>query len=143
MTPTLVDILRGQAAALAAPQPPEACGDYLAGRLGLLAMLAILAAQEAERGARVEISENAALRQLLARASAAYDDHFAGALARAAAGPAGDFSASALDAENAELRRWLIALHEAAEARGDAEVELEIIELYVFMAEARRLDLPE
>jgi hypothetical protein len=143
MTPTLVDILRGQAAALAAPQPPEAGGDYLAGRLGVLAVLAALAVQEAEGGVAARVRENAALRQVLARASDAYDDAFCGALATAAAAPPGDLTLSALDADNAALRRRLIALHEAAEARGDAALDGEILELYVVMADARRLELPE
>ena len=50
MTPALPDILMGQMISLVTPMPPEAGGDYLAGRMGLLAMLASLAAQEAERG---------------------------------------------------------------------------------------------
>ena len=58
MTPSLPDLLIGQAASLAAPQPVEAGGDYMAGRLGMLAMLAVLMAQEAERGLAARVWEN-------------------------------------------------------------------------------------
>jgi hypothetical protein len=145
MTPALPDILIGQAAALAAPQPPEAGGDYMAGRLGLLAMLSLLAAQEAERGPRARLWENAAIRALLERAlgdyGAALGGRLAGALAMGAgAGESGAWSA--LDAENALLRRALITLHEAVETRGDPALGGEILRLYAAMAAARRLDLP-
>ena len=53
-----------------------------------------------------------------------------------------DLSWAALDAANARLRQRLIAEHEAAEARGDAAVDREILEFYQAMAHARRLDVP-
>jgi hypothetical protein len=142
MTPVLADILTGQAAALGAPQPPEALGDYLAGRLGILSMLALLAAQEAERGPAARVWENAAIRSLFGRASGAYDGDLMGRLAAAATAAPGGFAWSVLDADNAGLRRLLIALHEAAEARNDKPLDREILELYDAMAQARRLDLP-
>ncbi len=142
MTPTLTDVLTGQAVALAAPQPPEASGDYAVGRLGLVSLLALLAAQEAERGPAARVWENAALRSLLARASGAYDGVLEGALAAAAGRAPGGFAWSALDADNAALRQALIALHEAVEASGDADLDREILDLYGAMADARRLDLP-
>jgi hypothetical protein len=129
MTPRLPDILVGQAVGLTTPLPPEAGPDYLAGRAGLLAMLASLAAQEAERGVAARVWENGAIAALLAR-------HGAGApQARA------DLALTALDATNADLRRRLIALHEAAEGRGDKALQTEILALYVEMAAARRLTL--
>ena len=129
MTPTLPDILTGQAVALMTPLPPEAGGDYLAGRMGLLAMLAGLAAQEAERGLAVRVWENGAIRALLAKAGVD-------------AGEAdSDLAWSALDAANARLRRALIATHEAAEARSDRALQTEILDLYRQMAAARRLVL--
>jgi hypothetical protein len=129
MTPTLPDILMGQAVALMTPLPPEAGGDYLVGRMGILAMLAGLAAQEAERGLAARVWENGAIRALLAKSGAASsktDD---------------DLAWSALDATNADLRRALIAAHEAAEARDDRALQAEILELYRQMAAARRLVL--
>jgi hypothetical protein len=136
MTPTLTDLMVGQAVAIATPQPPEAGGDYMASRLGMIAMLATLAAQEAERGPAARVWENASIQALLDTARAAYGD-----LDRASGG-VGDYSWSGLDRRNAALRRALIALHEAAESRGDETMQREILTLYVAMAEARRLVLP-
>jgi hypothetical protein len=130
MTPSLPDILMGHVAALSTPMPPEASGDYLAGRLGILAMLSLLAAQEAERGVAARVWENQAIRALLIRAGASAQE------------PGGDLAWSALDRENAELRRALITLHEAAEAAGDLALDREILELYAEMAAWRRLELP-
>ena len=73
MTPSLPDILLGNVAAISAPMPPEASGDYMAGRMGLMAMLSILGAQEAERGVDTRVWENAALRDVLASAAASAD----------------------------------------------------------------------
>jgi hypothetical protein len=141
MTPTLPEILRGEAVALSTPMPPEAGDAYFASRLGMISTLAVLAAQEAERGPAARIWENQALRDLFAKHARAYDDRLGGRLASAGEGRDTDFAWSALDAANADLRRLLIALHEAAEAGDDAELDREIIALYGQMAYARRLEL--
>lgn len=142
MTPALPDILTGQALSLATPMPPEASGDYLAGRMGLMAMLATLAAQEAERGIAARVWENGALRSLFGKAAHTYDGILKGRLAKAAAGGNADLAWRALDGANAELRRVLIALHEAVEQRRDGALDLDILELYREMARRRRLDVP-
>jgi hypothetical protein len=142
VTPSLPDILMGYAVALVTPLPPEASGDYAAGRMGILGMLAVLAAQEAERGIAARLWENAALRALFSKVAGAYDDELAGRLSAAAAGEDGDFSWTALDLANAALRRLLIALHEAVEARRDSGRDREILTLYRRMAHERRLELP-
>lgn len=129
MTPALPDILIGQAAALATPLPPEAQGEYLAGRVGIMAMLAGLAAQEADRGPAARVWENRAIAELIARAEGNAPE------------AGGDLTWRGLDAENARLRRRLIEVHEAAEVRGDAALQTEILQLYVEMAAARRLTL--
>jgi hypothetical protein len=131
MTPSLPDIMLGHVAALSAPMPPEASGDYLIGRLGLVAMMSILAAQEAEFGIDTRVWENGAIRALLARAAFA-----------SACPPAVDLTWSALDRENAELRRGLIAVHIAAEEADDAALERDILQLYKQMSERRNLVLP-
>ena len=136
MNPTLTDLLVGQAVAIAAPQPPEAGGDYMASRLGMIAMSATLAAQEAERGPAVRIWENQAIQALLDRMADARGYETVERL------PVEDFTWSGLDRRNASLRRALIALHEAAESRGDRAAQADILDLYVAMAEARRLELP-
>jgi hypothetical protein len=125
MTPTLPDILAGQAAALMQPSPPEAGSEYQAGRMGIVVMLASLAAQEAQRGPAARMWENEAIAVLLG--------------AQPQSQP--DFSWRGLDARNAELRRALIARHEAAEAAGDRVLQAKILELYLAMAKARRLEL--
>ncbi|HEY5071945.1 MAG TPA: hypothetical protein VII63_07940 [Caulobacteraceae bacterium] len=142
MTPTLAEIILGQVAAMAAPAPPEASGDYLAGRMAMIGMLAGLAAQEAERGVAARVWENAALCTLFERAAREYDEGLEGRLRLAADRPVADLSWSGLDARNADLRRLLIALHEEVELRGDAPFDREILDLYRSMAHQRRLDLP-
>ncbi len=131
MTPSLPDIMMGNVAALSAPMPPEASGDYLVGRLGLVAMMSLLAAQEAERGIDARVWENGAIRALLARTASSTDCK-----------PAADLTWSALDRENAALRRALIAAHIAAEQDADAALDRDILQLYKEMSERRRLDLP-
>jgi len=142
MTPTLPDILQGFSTTLMTPLPPEASGDYMAGRTGLLVMLSALSAQEAERGPAARLWENRALRALFTRTAAAYDAALRGQLAEAAGASDQDETWSALDGANAQLRRALIALHTEVEARGDAVLDREILDLYQAMAAARRLDLP-
>ena len=142
MTPALPDILLGQSLSLGAPLPLEASGEYMAGRMGLLAMLTLLAAQEAEHGVAVRCWENQALRDLFARTSDAYDGVLGGALAAAAGRNEPDLTWSALDRANADLRRLLINLHEAVEAAGDVALDREILALYQAMAHQRRLELP-
>ena len=134
MTPTLPDLLMGQYLSLTLPMPPEAGPDYAAGRLGLIGMIAILTAQEAEHGVAARVWENRALFDLLARAAERYD---------CAVGEEAetDLSLTALDAVNAPLRRRLIALHEAVEAANDTVLDAEIIALYQAMAHHRRLVL--
>jgi len=115
----------GLTISLTAPAPPEAGGDYAAGRVGLVAMLLVLASQEAERGPAARIWENAAIAEVLGDVT-----------------PPPESSWSALDARNAELRRALIALHISAEERGDEGLQRRILALYEAMAHARRLELP-
>jgi hypothetical protein len=119
MTPNLPTLLLGQAIALSAPAPPESSGDYAAGRIGLVATLLVLAAQEAQRGPAARILENRAIAELLASARVDKEALFAGD------GPA----------------TWS-DLHEAAEVEGDRALQSRILALYVEMAKIRRLDLP-
>jgi hypothetical protein len=141
MTPTLPDIMTGVAVALSTPLPPESGGDYMAGRAGMLSMLSLLSAQEAERGTAARVWENGAIRALLGKAAPAYDARLDGALAKAAAETDTDMAWSAMDKANAALRRLLIALHEAVETAGDADLDRAILGLYRDMAHARRLEL--
>jgi hypothetical protein len=98
----------------------------MAGKIGLVSMLLMLGAQEAERGLAARVWENAAMRERLGDLDEADDD----------------LSLSSLDAANAKLRTRLIAAHAEAEARGDAAADRAFLELYEKMAHARRLDIP-
>jgi hypothetical protein len=133
MTPTLPEILRGNFMSLALPATPDMAGQFMTARVSVIALLNLLAAQEAERGTAGAVLENRLIAELLAGAPA---------YAIAAPAPTDDPAPAAIDAHNATLRRALIALHEAVEARGDAVLEARILALYVAMAEGRELILP-
>lgn len=133
MTPTLPEILRGNFLCLAQPQTPDMAGDFMASRIGVIALLNFLGAQEAERGMAATAAENTAIESLLDSA-----DGYSVDLPPAE----GAITSIALDTRNAALRRCLIALHAAAEARGDDDLDHRILALYVDLAAGRRLNLP-
>lgn len=136
MTPSLPDILVGNFMCMADPGPPEQQGEFMAGKVGLVALLSLLAAQEAERGAASRVSENALIRAALSEAAADYGLDVDGL-------PSTDeVIFTALDRVNAALRTALIGLHEAVEAREDTARHYTILKLYAKMADLRRLDLP-
>ena len=135
MTPTAGDLLRGIVVTLTTPAAAEDAALFAPGRLGMIALASIIAAQEAERGAAVRVAENAAIRAVLGDAAYPVTD------APPDAGD-GDVSIAALDAANAALRRRLIELHLAVEAAGDRTRDRAILALYRRMADGRRLVLP-
>lgn len=134
MTPSLPDILVGNFLCMIDPPPPEQQGEFMAGKVAVVALLSLLAAQEAERGIAARVAENAAILALLEEAAGDY--------ALEAVAGTEDLSLAALDAANARLRRALIGLHEAVEARGDTARHHAILRLYARMADLRRLDMP-
>jgi hypothetical protein len=138
MTPALPDILRGNFMSLAIPAPAESQGEFMTGRVGVIALLSLLAAQEVERGTTARVWENQAIADVLAEAAETHGVQYA----EIAAVPATGLSLEALDRANAALRRALIALHEAVETADDLPRHRAIVALYGEMAEARRLDLP-
>lgn len=138
MTPTVPELLMGNFLCLIDPPPPEAMGEFMVGRVAVTGLISLLAAQEAERGVEARLWENSAIRAVLSRAA---PDH-GQAFRDAARGHDQDFSLAALDRANAALRKALITLHEAAENAGDTKLHHQILQLYVKMADARRLDLP-
>jgi hypothetical protein len=142
MSPSLPDILTGVVVALTEPPPPESAGEFAQGRVGVLAMLSLLAAQEADRGPAAAVWENQAIRTLCRDAAGAYDGELGGRLAQAADVTDGDGSLTALTAANAELRRTLDALHVAVEARSDRELDRRILALHREVAGRRMLHLP-
>ena len=126
MTPTTAELLNGCVTAIATPPQAEDLALYFKGKLSLVALISLLAAQEAERGVAARVAENAAIRAVLG------DD----------AAPEGNLTVAALDAVNADLRRRLIALHAAVEQAGDRRRDAQILTLYRRMAELRELVLP-
>jgi hypothetical protein len=138
MTPALPDILRGNFLCLAIPGPPEQQGEFMTGRVGVIALLSLLAAQEVERGTTARVWENSAIAMVLIEAAETYGVQYA----ELAETITKDLSLEALDRANAALRRGLIAVHEAVEAAGDLARHRAIVGLYGEMAERRRLDLP-
>ena len=139
MTPTVPQLLMGNMIALSNPPPPEAMGDFMAGRVAVTGMIGLLCAQEAEKGIEARVWENLAIRELLSAAAIRYGADYAAA----AGAEEGDLTLTALDRENAALRTALIALHKAAEVSRDTALHHDILRLYVQMADARRLDLPQ
>jgi GAF domain-containing protein len=140
MTPSVTEIMRGCAMALTQPPSPDAGPEFFASRVGMISMLANLAAQEAEHAASAAAAENTDMRALFAQAEA-HDAALGGRLGTAARETDPDLSLTALDAANARLRRLLIELHERVEDAGDAGLDRAILALYVRMAEGRRLQL--
>jgi hypothetical protein len=136
MTPTLGEILTGNARVIAGLATEDGGVTYASARLGVVAMLSILAAQEAEAGVAVRVRENRTISALLTDAAADYP------IVTSGEAEAGDLTLAALDAINATLRRHLMALHEAVEAAGDTRRDRAILALYCDMARAHRLTLP-
>jgi hypothetical protein len=133
MTPTVSELLLGNFLTLMDPPPPEALGDFMQGKIGVTGMIAMLAAQEAERGAEARLWENGAIRDLLTQGGAAIPPE---------AAVDKDFSICGLDRTNAALRKALIALHIAVEEKGDTAMDHAILRFYVKSADMRRLDMP-
>ncbi len=133
MTPTVSELLLGNFICLMEPPPPETLGDFMAGKIAVTGMIAMLAAQEAERGAEARIWENQAIRELLKQGGAAIPED---------AAVEKDFSICGLDRVNAALRRALIALHTQVEESGDRALDHAILRFYVKSADMRRLDMP-
>ena len=134
MTPSLPDILVGNFMCMIDPPPPEQQGEFMAGKVAVVALLSLLAAQEAERGVAARMTENEAIQAALDEAAADYE-------VEALAGT-DDLSLAALDAANARLRLALMRLHEAVEEKGDTARHHAILRLYAQMADLRRLDMP-
>lgn len=145
MTPTVPELLTGNLAAFSEPPPPESAGDFMAGRIGVVGLISLLAAQEAERGVQARVEENGAIRALFRRLAPDWDGRMGGRLALLGSGSDPSLTLSALDQENAELRRELIDLHSLVDAENCPEADAlrrEIVQLYKTMADGRALHLP-
>jgi len=112
---------------------PNMAPGYSQGSASTLAMVMILAAQEYGRAAETRAWENAQMRTLLARGGVALP------------APAEGLSVAALNAENADLSRALIALHAGGEdgtAPDSKALEPAILAFLKEAAQRRRLYLP-
>jgi hypothetical protein len=118
----------------------------LASHVSTLAMIALFAAQEADRAADTLLRENAAMRALFADAAGrALPKALREDLARAAQGSDASARLAALEAGNAALKQTLITLHaavEAIDAPWAREVDRAIWSLLREGARARALTLP-
>jgi hypothetical protein len=141
--PTAPEILLGTFRALMEPPPPEAMGAFETGKIGVIAMISFLVAQEAERGVAMRVAENRTIRALFAEAAeGGWSPALTGRLAALARGEDTDLTITALDRNNAELAAALIALHMAVEAAQDPARERRILRLLRDGAAARLLELP-
>ena len=142
MTLSTAELLRGNAASLGTPPPPESAGDFMAGAIGVIALINILAAQEIESGAAIRHAENQAIRGLFL---AAIEAGAAGDLEhglRALAAEQDSLRLDALDAANDRLRAALISLHVHAETAKLQDLEGAILRLLAETAAARVLAFP-
>ena len=143
MTLATPELLMGCFAALSAPPPPESSGEFMAGTVGAVALIVLLAAQETETAAAVRNAENGLIRALfrdvLADGSA---EDLRAHLTACVAQDDGDLSITALDAANARLRTALIELHIHAEIAGLRSLEGRILRLLCDGAQRRELVLP-
>lgn len=146
MNPTLSELLVGNLVTLSEPPPPESAGEFMGGKVGVVALISFLCAQEAEKGAAVRVNENRALRALFADASReGWAPDQTALLRELSEGQDDSLLLSVLDQNNAELRRALIALQTAVEADptpGGRLRERRTLSLLVETAHARALVLP-
>lgn len=147
MKPDLSDILGKAALHLFTDVIPVAPESYAMGSTATIGMLLLFASQEAERGARIRVQENEAMRLLFARTVTVLPaGDLRTQLANAATSEDDDLSLSALNAANAELKADLIALHEFVETWDDprgAQIDAEIWRVLREATEARALVMPE
>jgi hypothetical protein len=142
MKPDVDKILGISAGHLMGALAPQLPAGYSQGSASLLGIMMMLSAQEYERAAEIRVRENDDMRALFRAVAGKIDD--AGLKAMTThAGETRDASLkiSALNAENAELRRVLIRLQAFAEERGLADVERRIWDLLKASAERRLIRL--
>lgn len=139
MNPEVDQILQMSASQLAGAIAPSLAEGFAQGQASLLSIMMLMAAQEYERAADIRASENAELRVLFAELAAKVDsEELRGTLMAASRSHDASLAISVLNANNAELRRILIALQTHVEDSGDRAGQLRIWEV-LKRAAARRL----
>lgn len=147
MNVEMPELLRGAFLALAEP-PPEGSGpEFMAGTVGVIGLLALLASQESEHGAAIRVAENEALEDLLRRARAEGWPGVAPATLEGLLSERGrDLSLTGLEARNAALKSVLIELQIAGEDQEGPEGrarERAIMDLLAKAARARQVRMPQ
>ncbi len=142
MKPEVDQILGLSAGQLMGTLAPLLPSVYETGAASLLGIMMTLSAQEYERAADVRAADNADMRALFRECAHQIDDAaLKTKLGHAAATHDASLKISALDAENWELRRVLIALQVHCEDKGLRDVERRIWKVLKASAERRLLKL--
>ena len=142
MKPEVDQILNLSAAQLMGSIAPLLPPGYDVGSASLLGLMMMFSAQEYDRAADIRAAENADMRALFRDcADAVRDEALKAKLAHVAATRDASLRISALNAENTELRRVLIALQTYCEETGLADVERRIWQVLKASAERRTLKL--
>lgn len=144
MTPSVSAVLNGIARTLMTEIAPQLAGSYGAHGTTLAAMLAMMAAQEFERGAARLVEENAAIEALLADGVALASSALRSELESALAAREPSLLISALQARNDTLRAALTHLHAHVETLDTPEarrLEARIWAELVASTERRKLEL--
>jgi hypothetical protein len=146
MKPEVDQILNLSAGQLMAGTVPFLPNSYLQGSTSLIGIMMMFAAQEYERGAAIRVRESSDMRMLFKELLPLVSDtELKAELDEAASAPEPSLLISALDRENARLRRLLIALHTYLEERDNAAArvgEKRIWDVLRASAERRLLNPP-
>jgi hypothetical protein len=122
MNPEADQVLNTSAMQLLAQILPQLPAGYAQGTTSLIAVLAMMAAQEYERGADIRAAENADMRTLFRNLAPLVEDAgLKSNLTNVAEANDTSLAISALDASNHELRRMLIELQMHVEALPGAD----------------------
>ncbi len=133
MTPEVDMLMLLSAGKLTQEIAPQLPAGHTQGSVATIGMVMVLAAQEYGRAADVRSWENARMREILARAGVE------------AVASSGTLTIAALNEENAQLAKSLIALHEAVEIQTEGDgpaLNREILSFLKESAARNRLYLP-
>jgi len=124
MKPDVNAVLGQLTLTLAQDFAPQASTPYLAGAMGISALVLAMATEEWDRAAHRRVEENRAIRAIFRGAEGlGLDAGLAARLSELATGEDADLRVSALDAANETLRTALIDLHAAVETRTDTAAQ--------------------
>jgi hypothetical protein len=142
MKPSPELVLNHAFAKIAMEMGPALPPGYGQGSATTTGVLLLMVAQEFNRAAAIRHAENDDMRSLFAQVSGRIPGALSDTLRVAAGGQDKDLTVSALDATNAVLKKVLVELHSAAEARGDRDLDHQIVRLMQGWAVKRQVLLP-